>query len=42
MRPLLYESLQYLVAISYVDEKEVFKICLEYWGALTSSLFHEG
>lgn len=29
--PLLLAGLQYLVDISYVDETEVFKTCLDYW-----------
>lgn len=35
------QALHYLVLISEVDEKEIFKICLEYWNHLTSELYHE-
>lgn len=31
----------YLVKISTVDEREVFKICLEYWSKLVSELYEE-
>lgn len=34
----LMNALRYLVLISEVEEVEVFKICLEYWYALTSDL----
>ena len=39
--PTLSQALHYLVLISEVDEKEIFKICLEYWNHLTSELYHE-
>ncbi|XP_017781771.1 PREDICTED: exportin-1 [Nicrophorus vespilloides] len=35
-------SLHYLLLISEVDEVEIFKICLEYWNALTSELYKDG
>jgi len=35
----LTNALQYLVLISDVDDVEIFKICLEYWNALTSDLY---
>lgn len=31
----------YLANVSLVDEEEVFKICLEYWGILAKDLFFE-
>ncbi|KAG1667326.1 Exportin-1 [Nymphon striatum] len=34
-------SLRYLVAISEVEEVEIFKICLEYWNSLASTLYLE-
>ena len=35
------KALHYLVLISEVDEKEIFKICLEYWNCLSSELYRE-
>lgn len=35
------QALHYLVLISKVDEKEIFKICLEYWNHLTAELYRE-
>ena len=37
----LLEALHYLVLISEVEEKEIFKICLEYWNCLASDLYRE-
>uniref|UniRef100_A0A915JMD4 Exportin-1 n=2 Tax=Romanomermis culicivorax TaxID=13658 RepID=A0A915JMD4_ROMCU len=34
-------SMQYLLAISEVDDVEIFKICLEYWNWLTGELYRE-
>ena len=31
----------YMVKISTVDEREVFKICLEYWSKLVAELYEE-
>ena len=31
----------YLLRISQVDEREVFKVCLEYWAKLVASLYDE-
>ncbi|EJU05532.1 crm1 protein [Dacryopinax primogenitus] len=31
----------YLIKLSQVDEREVFKMCLEYWGKLVSELYDE-
>ena len=38
----LVERLEYLLNISYVDEPEVFKVCLDYWHALVCDLFQFG
>ena len=37
----LMEAHNCLVCLSLVDEKEIFKICLEYWSFLASSLYHD-
>jgi len=37
---LLQSAMGLLVAISHVDDQELFKICLEYWNVLTSDLYH--
>eukprot|EP00045_Choanoeca_perplexa_P014253 m.166442 g.166442 ORF g.166442 m.166442 type:complete len:1076 (-) comp16623_c0_seq1:135-3362(-) len=37
----LMQALGYLIMMSNIPDKEVFKICLEYWSALASSLFNE-
>lgn len=34
-------AVYYLILISEVDDVEVFKICLEYWGSLTEQLYKE-
>ena len=31
----------YLIRISYIDDREVFKICLEYWTKLVQELYEE-
>ncbi|XP_013667542.2 protein EXPORTIN 1A-like [Brassica napus] len=36
---LLLAGLEYLINISYVDDTEVFKVCLDYWNLLVSELF---
>lgn len=41
MQNTLLEALHYLVLISMVDEKEIFKICLEYWNHLAAGLYRE-
>ena len=38
---ILELALEYMLLISTVDENEIFKICLEYWNTLTSSLYQE-
>ncbi|XP_057450161.1 protein EXPORTIN 1A-like [Lotus japonicus] len=35
----LLSGLEYLINISYVDDTEVFKVCLDYWNILVSELF---
>ncbi|KAL8545486.1 hypothetical protein ACS0TY_005579 [Phlomoides rotata] len=35
---LLLMGLEYLINISYVDDTEVFKVCLDYWNSLVSEL----
>ncbi|KAL6533430.1 Exportin-1 [Orobanche minor] len=35
----LLMGLEYLIHISYVDDTEVFKVCLDYWNALVFDLF---
>lgn len=37
----LQQCLGYLVLISEVEETEIFKICLEYWNALSGELYGE-
>ncbi|KAJ9678510.1 hypothetical protein PVL29_020635 [Vitis rotundifolia] len=32
-------GLEYLIGISYVDDTEVFKVCLDYWNSLVLELF---
>lgn len=39
--PMLHSALRYLVMMSTVSDKEIFKICLEYWGTLAASLYNE-
>ncbi|KAL0735703.1 hypothetical protein Bca4012_011913 [Brassica carinata] len=36
---LLLAGLEYLINISYVDDTEVFKVCLDYWNLLVLELF---
>ncbi|KAK8961316.1 hypothetical protein KSP40_PGU007993 [Platanthera guangdongensis] len=38
-RSVLLLGLEYLIGISYVDETEVFKVCLDYWNLLILQLF---
>ena len=37
----LMQALGYLIMMSNIPDKEVFKICLEYWSTLASSIFNE-
>ncbi|KAI9273988.1 nuclear export factor CRM1 [Helicostylum pulchrum] len=39
---LLINSHYYLIKISRVEDREIFKICLEYWAQLVQALFEEG
>ena len=41
-RDVLLNAHLYMVKISQVDEREIFKICLEYWLGLVSKLYEEG
>jgi exportin-1 len=41
LQTVLLGALHYLLLISEVDEVEIFKICLEYWGALATELYRE-
>lgn len=36
---MLLMGLEYLISISYVDDTEVFKVCLDYWNSLVLELF---
>ncbi|XP_058093970.1 protein EXPORTIN 1A [Magnolia sinica] len=38
-RSALLMGLEYLIGISYVDDTEVFKVCLDYWNSLVPELF---
>lgn len=40
-RDVLMVAHQYLLGISQVDEREIFKICLEYWTKLVAELYEE-
>jgi exportin-1 len=40
-REVLLLSHMYLLKISLVDDREVFKVCLEYWTKLVSDLYNE-
>lgn len=40
-RELLLLAHMYLLKISLVDDREVFKVCLEYWSKLVSDLYNE-
>jgi exportin-1 len=36
---ILLMGLEYLIGISYVEDTEVFKVCLDYWNSLVCDLF---
>ncbi|XP_042505745.1 protein EXPORTIN 1A-like [Macadamia integrifolia] len=38
-RSALLLGLEYLIGISYVDDTEVFKVCLDYWNSFVLELF---
>lgn len=38
---MLVNAHLYLIKISQVDEREIFKICLEYWAKLVADLYDE-
>jgi len=40
-KAVLLNAHWYLIKISQVEEREVFKVCLEYWSTLVSSLYEE-
>lgn len=40
-RDVLLNAHLYMVKVSQVDEREIFKICLEYWIKLVSELYEE-
>ncbi|KAG0314997.1 Karyopherin transporter [Dissophora globulifera] len=40
-KEVLLVAHQYLLKISEVDEREIFKICLEYWAKLVAELYEE-
>lgn len=40
-RDRLLLAVYYLIVLSEVDDVEVFKICLEYWGSLAEQLYKE-
>lgn len=40
-KAVLLNAHLYLVKISQVEEREVFKVCLEYWSTLVASLYEE-
>lgn len=41
LRELLLNSHQYLIQLSKIDERELFKTTLDYWHNLVADLFHE-
>lgn len=40
-KDLLLNAHMYLIKLSIVDDREVFKICLEYWAKLVAELYEE-
>lgn len=40
-RDVLLNAHMYMIKISQVDDREVFKICLEYWQKLVADLYEE-
>lgn len=41
LRDLLLSSLQYLVELSRIEERELFKTCLDFWSVFVYGLFEE-
>lgn len=41
-REVIIQAHQYLLRISQVDEREMFKVCLEYWNVLVRGLYEDG
>lgn len=38
-KSLLFQGLQYLLSISFVEEDEIFKICLDYWNFFVPDVY---
>ncbi|KAJ2779699.1 Karyopherin transporter, partial [Coemansia interrupta] len=41
-REIVIQAHEYLLRISQVDEREMFKVCLEYWNVLVRGLYEDG
>ncbi|KAJ2798771.1 Karyopherin transporter, partial [Coemansia guatemalensis] len=41
-RDTVIQAHQYLLRISQVDEREMFKVCLEYWNVIVRGLYEDG
>lgn len=41
LRDLLMNSLLYLIELSRIEERELFKTCLDYWSSFVQTLFEE-
>lgn len=41
LRTLLLTALNYLINLSRIEERELFKTCLDYWNSFVSGLFEE-
>ncbi|KAJ2722606.1 Karyopherin transporter [Coemansia sp. Benny D115] len=41
-RDVVIQAHEYLLRISQVDEREIFKVCLEYWNVLVRGLYEDG
>ncbi|KAJ2590135.1 Karyopherin transporter [Coemansia sp. RSA 1722] len=41
-RDIVIQAHEYLLRISQVDEREMFKVCLEYWNVLVRGLYEDG
>ncbi|CAH2352644.1 exportin-1 [[Candida] railenensis] len=41
LQPLLLSSLNYLIELSRIEERELFKTCLDYWSFFVQGLFEE-
>ena len=38
-KALLFQGLEYLLSISFVEEDEIFKICLDYWNFFVPDIY---